>query len=401
MVPAGQRGEEPFVDLVARSAVELTRLGYLLCGDHDRAASLTRAALERLYRDRGAGDPVGVLVRLWLEAPGEHYPLDDRGEPRREAFRHALGALPPGRRAAVVLRYRTGRTDAEVAEVLGRPVAAVTAETTGGLAGLHTAAADLTGSIAEGLALVAAAARPVPVTVAVAEVVTAVRRDRRRRLRTATVAAGVLALAGVAAAVLAVGPPEAGPVATPVASARPQPRAPYPADMGTVVVDDRARRLTAQLAVALDRVLPGVGELRPGPVGPVTGNTVRAPLEFYTRTRAEPPGTYFAQAELGTGPHDTVLLVVEVRQRPMSEVAGYAPCPEFEMDCTFRQFPDGTRADVVVYTDPPSGRIVHSMSALRTDGTYFHVIAFHVGEGTGPPRLTVEDLFGFSTVFTY
>lgn len=406
MVPGRRADEETFASFVARSVDHLTRLGYLLSGDPER---LVRDCLLRTYRSWPVEDPVPVLVEEFLARPGPAF--EPGHDPYREVLRQALGELPPRQRAAVVLRFWAGLP----ADALVRAPEDEVPDT------LYIAAAQLAAArgrpaddreavLTAGLREVAAVVEPARVTAE--EVVGTVRAQRRQRWRSVTVAAAVLVAAGVFAATLSegaagsdepIGLPLDAPaeitVTGPAERRLPEVRPPVLPNMGPVVIDDQARRLTTQLLAVVDVVLPEA-ETRPGPAGPRTGGTERAAFEFYTRAAIQPSGSYLAQAQFemdGT----TALLLLEVRQRPRSEVPGYAPCPEIEQDCTFRQYPDRTRADVVVYTDPPSQRIVHSLSSLRPDGTYFHVTVYSVGDSAGPPPLDIEALFRFAQVFTF
>jgi hypothetical protein len=229
-------------------------------------------------------------------------------------------------------------------------------------------------TVAARLAALVAAAGPLQVDAA--EVVEAGRAQQRQRRRTAVVAGVVLLAVAAVATLLTGGEPERTLTASPVwssVSALP----PVP------VVDDRARRLTAQLAAALDDVLPGVTDLAPG-------TRRRPPLEFATAPDWGSMNVYTAEAMFGS----TILHIAVY-----SDTQPYPPCsvPEIRQNCTSREFPDGTVAEVVIAAEPnfPAG----SLMSQRPDGTIFHVIAESFG--AGPPALTTEDLFRFATVFTY
>jgi hypothetical protein len=228
-------------------------------------------------------------------------------------------------------------------------------------------------------ALVAAAGPPV---VNLAEVIEAGKAQRRHRRRTAVAAAGVLIAAGTAAALLTAGEPE--PVASERAPVRVVDRFEQPGlGQPEPVVDDRARRLTTLLAAAMDDVLPGVTDLQP--VG-----DQQPPFEFATAEQFGPPGTYLAQGEFGS-----TRLFFFVRS-PTAEA--HVPCAEPGVDCTSRQFPDGTVADVSVLTDIGATSI--TLLSRRPDGTRLYMSASGT-EPSGPPELSVEDMFRFATVFTY
>ncbi|HWM03653.1 MAG TPA: sigma factor-like helix-turn-helix DNA-binding protein [Actinophytocola sp.] len=375
------------VAAVDEPAERLARLAFLLTGDQAHA---DRLLVARPDLDRDA------LVRDWLADPGHGYPPDPG--PRtgaaldRELLRRALGELLPRQRAAVVLRNWAGLSLAETAAVLADPEPAVELAT--------TAAFDLLdrpdpARLAAGLESLAVRARP-----AYADLVAAVRAGRRHRLRAVGVALAVLVLAGVLATVLGGGDPAGAPRA---ASDQPLPppamssaAGPVPAP---VVIDERSTRLTDQLTAARPTVLPGVTALRPAPAGRRTAYLDLAPLQFFTGATFD-QGTYFAHAVVGAGP-DAAILELEVLFRDPREDPRYTPCPEFEQDCTFRMLADGTWADVNVYTDPRTRRIIHSLTALRADGTYFHVTVYNEALTTEPPPLSVDELFRFATVFRY
>lgn len=78
-----------------------------------------------------------------------------------------------------------------------------------------------------------------------------------------------------------------------------------------------------------------------------------------------------------------------------STTGTFVPCAEPGEDCTSRQFPDGTVAEVVI--DPEADWQTLILTARRPDGTAIEAFT----DGTGAPDLTVENMFGFATVFTY
>lgn len=336
----------------------LSQLGYLLSGDHERTARLVHAAVE-LARSSPDMAPLELLTREWLDDPGEVYGRDDLPE---------LAVLPPRRRAAVVLRHWAGLPSAEVARILQWPQAVV----------------DEPGEwSAEALR-------------SVAEEATGVRR--RRRLRAAGIAVGVLVVAGVFATMLSVGSPEPALEAEVSRPAWTPPRdgrvVTLPPGSGAVVVDERARTLTEQLAEAFDRELPQVTNVRAGPSGPLTGYTVRPPLEFYTRAETHPPQTYFAQAIVDAH-GEGVLVLVEVRHLVGDGLREWVACsPELEEDCEYREYPDRTRADVRESVDPGSRDVVRRLTSLRPDGTFARVTAYG-------SSLRAVELLGLALAFTW
>ncbi|WP_291416511.1 RNA polymerase sigma factor [Actinophytocola sp.] len=377
----------------ADEAPALARTAYLLTGDQNHADWLTRAYLDR-----------DTLVAAWLADPGQGYEPDPSprtgAELAAELLRRALGELLPRQRAAVVLRYWAGLSVEEAAAALGCLEQAVVAETTVALEQMETDGERL----AAELAALAAGARPSPVDPAEPET------GQRQRMRAVGVAVVVLVAAGVFAAMLGVGEPTSAPRVdsdewSPPPTVWTVPLFPpglptvEPPEDTVAVIDERSRRLTEQLLDALPTVLPGVADLRPGPVGPQIVNLPRPALEFYTGVTLE-PGSYLAQASYGTPP-DTTVVVIEVQFRDPDADPRYSPCPEFELDCTFSMLPDGTSADVNMYTDPGSGRMIHSLTSLRPDGTFLHVTVFNLERSPFPPEIGVAELLRFADVFTY
>lgn len=325
---------------------DVYQLGYLLGGDRERAARLVAAV-----------DPPTVesLVRAWLAEPDADY--GPGGLP-------ALGALAPRRRAAVVLRHWAGLPAVEVARILDRTPEEV--DEPGEWSAQELGAAAAAGT------------------------------HRRRGLRAAVAAVGVLAVAAVLATVLGVGSPDQTPEAEATAPPSWVPgvdqglAAPTPG-VGAVVIDARARRLTDQLARAVEHELPELARAGTGPSGPLTGYTERPPLEFYTRAETTPPGAYFAQAVLDAR-GEAALLLLEVWR---AERAHWVPrCHGFERDCAYREFPDRTRAEVEEFVEPTSGGHGRRVTALRPDGTFTRVTAYG-------PVLGLAEMFRFASIFSW
>jgi RNA polymerase sigma-70 factor (sigma-E family) len=118
--------EREYVEYVSARLAHLHRAAYLLCGDGHRADDIVQATLTGLYRhwDRAAAaDNIDayvhrMLVRRFLDekrlAWSRVLLLSDhleRPEPRpggfedADAVHAALGSLPRGQRAVLVLRY--------------------------------------------------------------------------------------------------------------------------------------------------------------------------------------------------------------------------------------------------------------------------------------------------------
>ncbi len=364
----------------------LARLAFLLAGDQDRADALVRDTLRR-------GGATAELTREWLAGPAGGYEPDPEPESTdRELLRRGLGMLAPRQRAAVVLRHWAGLPVPGTAAVLGCPEPAVDHDTTAALDVLATTPERL----AEGLAAVAADARPAPVDLA--EPVAA----GARHWRLAGTAAGLLVAAGVFAAVLGLGsappdPPRAAPRTPPTDSPTVVPSAVPVAGDPAGRFDRRSRRLTAQLAGARPDVLPGRGDLQPAVVTTSTGTVLWAPLVFHL---GDVPDTYRAMATLGGG-RDAAVLAIEVGYRDPHADPRYLPCPAFELDCTDRGFPDGTYGGVTVLTEPETDQTINRLTVMRPDGTFCHVAVFYRERRPDPPPLGVDDLFRFATVFSY
>ena len=147
-------------EFLAERGEPLLRTAMLLAGSKEAGEDLLQAALERLLRHWRSieGSPEGYLRRTLyhLAADGwrrqrrwrERLPLlqgPDRGivpdasaqvDQRDELFRLLL-QLPPGQRAAIVLRYWEDLSEAEAARVLGCSPGTVKSAASRGLARLR------------------------------------------------------------------------------------------------------------------------------------------------------------------------------------------------------------------------------------------------------------------------
>jgi hypothetical protein len=274
-----------------------------------------------------------------------------------------------------------------VAEVLDCPEETVELETDAALDVLATDEERLAAGLAE---LAAGAPRPDRAEPA-----------QPRRWRSVGVAARVHVAAGVFASVLAVGtptsvPPPTDPTSYPLDSLTPTFVTPVLVDPAPAF-DNRARRLTAQLAAARSPVLPDDLYVGPASVTSPSGSVLWAPLVFHV---ADTPDLYLAVATLGTG-HDAAMLKIDVGHRDPRADPKFVPCPEFELDCTYRRFPDGTYGAVNVYTEPVAEQTINRLTVMRPDGTFVHVAVFYRERRSDPPPLDIIDLFRFATVFTY
>jgi RNA polymerase sigma-70 factor (sigma-E family) len=142
----------------ARGAV-LRRTAYLLCGDWHRAEDLAQTALTRLYvawprlhRDGQVDAYARKIVvraaidesRRWfrrretvVDAVPDVLPAAVPGVDDVIDVRRALAELPPGQRAAVILRYWEDLPIAETAQLLGCSEGTVKSQAAKGLAALR------------------------------------------------------------------------------------------------------------------------------------------------------------------------------------------------------------------------------------------------------------------------
>jgi len=149
-------GGVPFESFVAASGDRLLRTAYLLTRDHALAEDLLQTALTRSWSRwrRIDGDPEAYVRRVLVntyaswwrrrwngEKPTEVLPEVGHDPHEAHADRQdlwtALGRLPRRQRAAVVLRYYEGLTEAETAAVLGCSVGTVKSQTSRALARLR------------------------------------------------------------------------------------------------------------------------------------------------------------------------------------------------------------------------------------------------------------------------
>lgn len=157
------RAPEDFTPWAAGSAQRLLRAATAMCGDHHVAEDIVQDVLARVYVAwRRVEDPDAYARRALVNAttsrwrararrPEVH--LDDRvplvdpdrgvdGVDDRHAVVAALALLPDRQRAAVVLRYLTGCTEAETARAMGTSVGTVKSQTSKALARLRTLVDD-------------------------------------------------------------------------------------------------------------------------------------------------------------------------------------------------------------------------------------------------------------------
>lgn len=157
-------GLEEFI--VARQAA-LSRVAYLLTGNHDAARDLLQSALEKTARHwrrvSGGGNPDGYVRRVlyntfvssWrrrqrmAEYPTAELPdtpsRHDESErtARRLTLERALARLTPKQRAVIVLRFYEDLSEVDTARALGCSVGTVKSQTNYALGRLRSLAPEL------------------------------------------------------------------------------------------------------------------------------------------------------------------------------------------------------------------------------------------------------------------
>ncbi|WP_406278674.1 SigE family RNA polymerase sigma factor [Embleya sp. NBC_00896] len=151
--------EDEFRAFVESRRRGLVNTAYLLCGDRDDAEDLTQATLVKVYgawsRVASRDDRDAYVRRILINTNVSRHRrrrvahfltdrLPDRAGPDstadlagRGVLVAALGRLPAGRRAAVVLRYWEDRSESEVAKILGCKIGTVRSQAHRGLAQLR------------------------------------------------------------------------------------------------------------------------------------------------------------------------------------------------------------------------------------------------------------------------
>jgi RNA polymerase sigma-70 factor (sigma-E family) len=156
-----EEDRQAFREFVAARSAHLRRVAYLVCGDWHMAEDAVSTALAKLYvawhriRDVGRVDAYARTMviravmdehrRPWRrehardnqdaidhEAPDHADAVDDK-----VVLRRALGQLPKGRRAVLVLRFYEGLSVEETAEALGLSTGTVKSQTARGLSALR------------------------------------------------------------------------------------------------------------------------------------------------------------------------------------------------------------------------------------------------------------------------
>ena len=160
-----------FREFVLERGHSLSRIAFLLTGDHHLAEDLVQIALARAaarwHRLAAGGDPEPYIRRIMVNerttwwrrrryesvgradcvslVAGTHLTSTDETEQvnRRIVLVQALNRLSARQRAVVVLRYYVDLTVEETAKTLGCSVGTVKSTTSDALARLRTTAADL------------------------------------------------------------------------------------------------------------------------------------------------------------------------------------------------------------------------------------------------------------------
>lgn len=145
--PRATRLPEDFERYVAGRRPGLVRTAYLLVGDHARAEELVQRALARTWLAwRRLGGPAAADAYVlhavvhahrstWRRRRAGDHPRA-HGPDRHDALWAGLHDLPRPQRATLVLRYYEDLPDAQIAHLLGVPVAKVESLAARGLARL-------------------------------------------------------------------------------------------------------------------------------------------------------------------------------------------------------------------------------------------------------------------------
>ena len=156
-MPEGAVSGDGFDAFVAARGDALWRSAWLLTGDHQLAEDLVQTALAKSWRayDRIGADGFEPYVRRVLfttyvswwrrkwraERPTEHLPETAAGPvdtDGRSDLVDALGRLPRGQRAVVVLRYFEDLTEQQTAAALGISTGTVKSQCSRALAALRS-----------------------------------------------------------------------------------------------------------------------------------------------------------------------------------------------------------------------------------------------------------------------
>lgn len=157
---------EGFEEAYRRRRDHLLRVAWLICGDLDLAEDVVAAAMARCWRTWGRmsiDDPDAYLRRAVVNEATDRFRRrgrdrtgsarrfgDGRGRPAVDeavadhaTLVAALGLLPAGQRAVVVLRYFADQSEAATADALGISVGTVKSRASRALTSLQLALADI------------------------------------------------------------------------------------------------------------------------------------------------------------------------------------------------------------------------------------------------------------------
>ncbi len=151
-----RRDENEFTAFVMARGAALRRTAYLLSGDWHTAEDLVQIALVKLYVawprvEQATAEAYArkAVVRVFLDARRRRSSTElptarvaDRAAPdnspdERLILMQALSSLPPGQRAAVVLRHWEDLSVEEVARLLGLSTGTVKSQCSKGLAAMR------------------------------------------------------------------------------------------------------------------------------------------------------------------------------------------------------------------------------------------------------------------------
>lgn len=132
-LPTVEAKIETFEDVYRREALAMVQLAFLLVGSPQRAEEIVQDAFAALFQRWDHVDRPGAYLRASVvnrcRSAHRRRALERRNRATQEGpttvglgaddLADALAALPPKRRAAIVLRYYGGHSEAEIARLLG------------------------------------------------------------------------------------------------------------------------------------------------------------------------------------------------------------------------------------------------------------------------------------------
>lgn len=153
--------DDSFTQFVVTASPRLQRTAYLMCGDRHRAEDVVQTALAKLYvawdRVESSGTEFAyarqIVVRACIDEARRPWfrrevasGRDQTEVPAASEFSHVevpvldvLKQLPPGQRAAVILRYWNDLSVEETAQVMGCSRSTVKTQSSRGLEQLRQA----------------------------------------------------------------------------------------------------------------------------------------------------------------------------------------------------------------------------------------------------------------------